>query len=107
MAKACCKYRGLRSRATRNVWSVLTSLAAMAGATALWAGTAVEWKGGNGDWEDAAKWGATLPSGGMEARINGTREKPSQVMLAHADALVSHLSLAEGSGSLASLIVDG
>ncbi|HWH72457.1 MAG TPA: hypothetical protein VNT26_24055, partial [Candidatus Sulfotelmatobacter sp.] len=79
----------------------------MMGATALWAGTTVEWQGGSGDWKDAAKWGGTLPSQATEARVNGTQEKPSQVTLAHADVLVSHLSIAEASSSLASLVLDG
>src|SRR5215204_5137123 len=79
----------------------------MAGATALWAGTTLEWKGGGGAWEDAAMWGGTLPSRTAEARINGTQEKPSQVILAHTNVLVNHLSVADGGNSLASLILDG
>ena len=75
--------------------------------TKLCAGTMVEWKGGTGNWEDAARWGSTLPSGAIEARINGTKEKPSQVTLARTDVLVSHLSIAEASSNVASLVLDG
>src|SRR5882724_872173 len=99
--------RVLRGPAKRKAYHALTGLAAMAGATALWAGTTVEWKGGGGNWEDAAMWGGTLPSRATEARVNGTKEEPGQVTLAHADVLVSHLSIAEGSSNLASLVLDG
>ena len=73
----------------------------------LLAETTVEWKGGDGDWENATKWGGTLPSRTAEARINGTRDKPSQVMLAHTNVLVNQLSVADGGNSQASLILDG
>jgi hypothetical protein len=79
----------------------------MAGATGLRAGTTVDWKGGGGNWEDTATWGGALPSSSSEARINGTKEKPSDVTLAHADVLLSHLSVADAGDSLASLILDG
>ena len=82
-------------------------LLTVARATALWAGTTVDWRGGEGNWEDAARWEGTLPSRMTEARINGTQEKPSQVTLAHADVLVSHLSVAEGGSNVASLVLDG
>src|SRR2546428_3021688 len=52
-------------------------------------------------------WGGTLPSRTTEARINGTQDKPSQVILAHTNVLVNHLSVADGGNSLASLILDG
>lgn len=35
--------------------------------------------------------GGTLPSRTTAARINGTREKPSEVILAHTNVLVNHL----------------
>jgi pectate lyase len=82
-------------------------LFATAGATVLWAGTTLDWKGGSGNWEDAASWGGTLPSRRAEARINGTQDKPSQVILAHTNVLVTRLSVAEGGNSLASMILDG
>jgi pectate lyase len=85
----------------------LAGLAVVAGATALWAGTTVEWKGGEGNWEDAAKWGGRLPTQATEARINGTKEKASLVTLAHADVLVSHVSIAQAGSSVASLFLDG
>src|SRR5439155_6690798 len=97
----------LRGQGKRKAYHALTGLAAVAGATALWAGTTVEWKGGGGNWEDAVMWGGTLPMGATEARINGTKERPSQVTLARADVLVSHLSIAEGSSNVASLVLDG
>src|ERR1043166_5188644 len=75
--------------------------------TELRAGTTVEWKGGDSAWEDSAMWGGILPSGATEARVNGTKEKPSQVTLSHADVLVSHLSVADAGNSLASLVLDG
>jgi hypothetical protein len=67
----------------------------------------VEWKGGPGNWEDAAMWGGTLPSQRTEARVSGTKEKPSEVTLTRADVLVSHLSIAESSSNVASLVLDG
>ena len=75
----------------RKAYHIVTGLAAVASATALWAGTTVEWKGGGGNWEDAALWGGTLPSRTAAARINGTQDKPSQVILAHTNVLVNHL----------------
>ena len=96
----------LPRRAKQKVYQVLVSLA-VAGATSLWAGTTVEWKGGEGAWENAAMWGGTLPSRTAEARINGTQEKPSQVILAHTNVLVTRLGVGDGGNSLASLILDG
>ena len=43
-------------------------------------------------WRNAARWGSLLPSRTDEVRVNGTQAKPSQVILARADVLVSHLS---------------
>ncbi len=87
--------------------NLAVGFSSVAGATSLWAGTTVEWKGGAGNWEDAAMWGGALPSRTMEARINGTREKPCQVTLARAAVLVNHLSVADGGNSMASLVLDG
>src|SRR5436190_14848308 len=70
----------------------------LAGVSALRAGTTVEWKGGEGNWEDATMWGGTLPSRTTAARVDGTTEHPSDAILAHADVLLNHLSVAE-SGS--------
>src|SRR5438552_16636281 len=107
MSIAPSRNRRLRGPANREVYRALTGLAVVAGATALWAGTTVEWKGGAGNWEDATMWGGTLPSRTAEARINGTQDKPTQVILAHTNVLVNHLSVADGANSLASLILDG
>jgi pectate lyase len=97
-----------------STWELTPWLSALAvglltvtGPNASLAGTTVEWKGGFGNWEDSARWGGPLPSRMTEARINGTPEKPSQVILARADVLVSHLSVAEGGDTLASLALDG
>jgi pectate lyase len=91
----------------RGICHALTGLVSLAGATALWAGTTVDWKGGSGKWEDAASWGGTLPSRTAEARINGTQDKPGQVTLAHTSVLVNHLSVADDGNSRASLVLDG
>src|SRR6266566_9639306 len=107
MSVAPSRNRLLRGPAKRRAYHAVTGLAAVAGATALWAGTTVEWKGGEGNWEDAAMWGGTLPSRTAEARINGTQDKPSQVILAHTNVLVNQLSVADGGNSLASMILDG
>ncbi|HEV8523544.1 MAG TPA: hypothetical protein VGQ71_03505, partial [Terriglobales bacterium] len=96
----------LPRRAKQKVYQVLVSLA-VAGATPSWAGTTVEWKGGEGAWENAAMWGGTLPSRTTAARINGTQDKPSQVILAHTNVLVNHLTVADAGNSQASLILDG
>lgn len=96
----------LPRRAKQTVYPVLVSLA-VASATASWAGTTVEWKGGEGAWENAAMWGRALPSRTDDARINGTREKPSQVILARTNVLVTRLGVGDGGNSLASLILDG
>jgi pectate lyase len=79
----------------------------LAGASVLRADTTVEWEGGEGDWEDAAKWGGTLPWRTAEARINGTRAQPSGVTVTRSDVLVSHLSVGDGGNSQASLVLDG
>src|SRR2546425_6843488 len=93
--------------AYHTVKVLITCLLTAAGAPASWAGTTAEWKGGDGAWENAAMWGGTLPSRTAEARINGTQDKPSQVILAHTNVLVNHLSVADGGNSLASMILDG
>src|SRR5437867_11977581 len=91
----------------QTVTRLAVGLLAVASAMASWVGTTAEWKGGGGAWENAAMWGGTLPSRTAEARINGTQDKPSQVILAHTNVLVNHLSVADGGNSLASLILDG
>src|SRR6266496_4642672 len=91
----------------QTVTRLAAGLLTLASATASWAGTAAEWKGGGGAWENAAMWGGTLPSRTAEARINGTQDKPSEVILTHTNVLVNHLSVADGGNSLASLILDG
>src|SRR5438552_8172019 len=100
-----------QANSVATVLQTVTRLAAglltVASATAAWAGTTAEWKGGGGAWENAGMWGGTLPSRTAEARINGTQDKPSQVILAHTNVLVNHLSVADGGKSLASLILDG
>jgi pectate lyase len=79
----------------------------MAATTSLWAGTTVEWKGGGGDWNDAAKWGGTLPWRTVEAHINGTRAQSSDVAITRADVLVNHLGIGDGGNSQASVVLDG
>src|SRR5437867_13413687 len=100
-----------QANSVATVLQTVTRLAAglltVAGATASWAGTTAEWKGGGGAWENAAMWGGTLPSRTAEARINGTQDKPSQVILAHTNVLVTRLAVGDGGNSLASLILDG
>ncbi|HUS36568.1 MAG TPA: hypothetical protein VM680_14545 [Verrucomicrobiae bacterium] len=71
------------------------------------AGTTVDWNGGDGPWENADMWGGALPSRKSEARINGTREKPSAVILANTNALVTRLIVGDSGNSRAALIVDG
>src|SRR5882762_5172101 len=93
--------------AFQTVTRLAAGLLTVASATVSWAGTTAEWKGSGGDWENAAMWGGALPSRRAEARINGTQEKPSQVILAHTNVLVNHLSVADGGNSLASMILDG
>src|SRR5438093_10867594 len=91
----------------RKAYHAVRGLAVVAGATASWAGTTVEWKGGAGAWENAAMWGGTLPSRTAEARINGTQDKPSEVILTQSNVLVNQLSVAYGGNSLAAMILDG
>jgi len=79
----------------------------LAGAPTLRGGTTVEWKGGEGSWEDLTMWDGGLPSRTAEARINGTRERPSRVTLSAADALLSRLGVGDGGNSRASMILDG
>src|ERR1039458_1903506 len=86
-----------------SVWLICILLA---GACALQADTTVEWKGGEGDWKDAAKWGGTLPGRTAEARINGTRAQPSEVTVSRSDVLVSHLGVGDGGNSQASLVLE-
>ena len=87
-----------------TVWLIFLLLG---GACALRAGTPVEWKGGDGDWADAARWGGTLPWRTAEARINGTQAQPGSVVVMRSDVLVSHLSVGDGGNSRASLMLDG
>lgn len=93
--------------ALKTVTCLAAGLLIMASSTASWAGTTTEWKGGGGAWENAAMWGGTLPSRTAEVRIDGTQDKPSQVLLAHTNVLVNHLSVGDGGNSLASMILDG
>jgi len=93
--------------AYRNVARFAACLLMLAGVPALRAGATVEWKGGGGAWENAAMWGGTLPSRTAAARVDGTTEHPSDAILAHADVLLNHLSVAESGSSLASLVLDG
>ena len=86
---------------------IAAGLLTVVSATASWAGTTAEWKGGEGAWENTSMWGGTLPSRTAEARINGTQDKPSQVILAHTNVLVTRLAVGDGGNSLASLILDG
>jgi pectate lyase len=79
----------------------------LGGAPVLRADTTAEWKGGAADWDDAAKWGGTLPWRTAEARINGTRAQPSDVVITRSDALVNHLSVGDGGNSRASLVLAG
>src|ERR1051326_1829600 len=82
-------------------------LIVIVGATALRAGTTLDWRGGVGNWEDAASWGGTLPWRTTEVHINGSQEKPDLVTLSSKNVLVSPLSVAGGGNSLASLILNG
>src|SRR5213592_2299714 len=91
----------------QTVTRLAAGLLTLASATASWAGTTAEWKGGGGAWENAALWGGTLPARTTEPRINGTQDKPSQVILAHTNVLVTRLAVGDGGNSLASLILDG
>jgi pectate lyase len=96
-----------KRKAYHTVTGLFAYILTVAAMTRARAGTTVEWKGGDGNWEDAAMWGGTLPSGTTEARVNGTKEKPSKVTLARANVLVNHLGVADGGDSLASLVLDG
>jgi pectate lyase len=87
--------------------SLMAGLVVMATTASLWAGTTVEWQGGDGDWDEAHKWGGTLPWRTVEARINGTRTEPSHVAVTQSNVLVQNLSIGDGSGSQASLVLDG
>lgn len=104
------KFRGQTNRLAA-AFQTVTRLAAgflnVAAATCLWAGTVVEWQGGDGAWEEAAKWGGTLPQRTAEARINGTPARPSDVVVARSDILISHLGIGDGGNSQASLVLDG
>ena len=85
----------------------VAGLVAMAAATTMWAGTTVEWQGGDGDWDETAKWGGTLPWRTVAAQINGTRAQPSDVAITRSDVLVNHLGIGAGGNCLASLVLDG
>jgi pectate lyase len=71
------------------------------------AATTLDWQGGAGEWHAVDRWGGSLPSRSAEARINGPKEKPSKVNIASGDVLVSHLSVAEASSNVASLLLEG
>jgi len=96
------------ARFPHNFWpTVWTVCIVLIGTLGLRADAPVEWKGGDGDWEDAAKWGGALPWRTAEARINGTRAEPSDVTMARSDVLVGHLGIGDGGNSKASLVLDG
>jgi pectate lyase len=79
----------------------------LAGVSMSRADNTVEWKGGAGEWAEAANWGGTLPWRTSEARINGTPAQPATVTVVQSDVLVSHLGVGDGGNSQASLVLDG
>jgi pectate lyase len=90
-----------------TVLGLASILSTSPGVATLQAQSSFNWKGGPGRWEDAAMWGGTIPSGTVEARINGKKDKPSDVALTSTNAFVYHLSIADDGGSAGSLVLDG
>lgn len=75
--------------------------------TGLRAGTPSTWIGGDGMWNNPTNWSGTLPFRTCDVSINGTEPEPAHVELADIDVLISHLGVAEGGNSVASLVLDG
>ena len=85
----------------------ITALAGVFAGMSLWAGTTSTWTGSDSNWDNPANWGGTLPFRTCEVGINGTEAKPGKVVLAQTDVLISHLAVADGGNSVASLVLDG
>jgi hypothetical protein len=75
-------------------------LAAMAGVAS---GASPVWRGGAGNWEDAARWGGTLPGVKETASIEGN----SHVTLARGEVIAADVEVGSFRGSNAVLTVDG
>jgi len=75
--------------AYHTVKVLIACLLTAAGAPASWAGTTAEWKGGGGRLGKRRHVGRHTAVRTAEARINGTQDKPSQVILAHTNVLVN------------------
>lgn len=82
---------------------ILLSAISLGGTSQSHAATEQDWNGENGGWEDAMRWGGTLPSRTTAAQINGSREQPGDVSLSRGNVLVGHLAVGDGGNSRASL----
>lgn len=74
----------------------------LAGASLFGAGVST-WKDGDGNWEEAAKWGGALPGANGTADVAGT----SHITLDHSNPALSRLDLGEAKRADATLTMDG
>ncbi len=63
--------------------------------TSIHAADTAKWSGGEGEWNDAAKWGGTLPSTNAQVQIAGQ----SKVSIEGTDVLAGRLDIGDASGS--------
>ncbi len=61
------------------------------------------WRTGDGNWEDAAKWGGTLPAALAQDDITGK----SKVTIDHGEVTASRLDIGESAGADAAVIMNG
>ncbi len=91
------------------MWNFHVLVAALAACLLLEAGAMasaaepllnVQWKGGRGNWEDAANWGGVLPMSKSRVWIAGTPGKSSDVTLTHGVVLVHVVEIAQHQAAL-------
>ena len=90
----------------QTVWKNTIVLTAVFLASLAWTATAAtvaRWRGGDGNWEDAAKWSGPLATVNSFAEINGN----SHVTLAGGDVALSRLELGVDRNSDGALTMNG
>ena len=87
----------------REIIRVTTAALLVSSAWTASAATALRWHGGDGNWEDAAKWSGPPATANSFAEINGN----SRVTLAGGDVALSRLDIGMNKNSDATLTLNG
>ena len=95
-------WRGIIGLEMLRASLLLILLSAAYGYAAVSSGP-TEWKGGNGNWNDGAKWSAGLPTAFGEATIGGA----SNVVIPSGDFTTAALRVGTGAGDRARVEVNG